>query len=242
MEGERMSDAKREQLSERQELLLSAYADGECSVFSRLLAKRLLASSEGARLFLSRLQSTSQVFKSFAVAHEPADLCGRISARIEAEHQAEETLAKRGVVDELHTQSWNERVFSRHSIFGGLSGAAVAAMVLVLVTRPSKPGEILPVYTGGPVAAQHSSPFHQATLGGGAATRSLAPQSSVQVDWMRTKGPLQVIEDPRDRSAVIWVRRQPGLSARKAAPFMATPTIRVLANEDASEQPVRHAK
>lgn len=237
-----MSEAKNSQLSERQEMLLSAYADGECSAFSRFMAKRLLQSNEQARLFLNQLHASSQTFKSFTNAHEPADLWGRISARIEAEQRAAQFLGGRATETAGASESFISRFLSRHAVIGGFSGAAVAAMVLVLVTRPTKPGEILPVFTDGPVAAQHASPFHQAAFGGQNSARALAPQSKVEVDWMRARGPLQVIESPHDRSAVIWVRKHPPVLSGTGTPAFPTPTIRVLPNEELPAQPLRQAK
>lgn len=227
-------------LTEKQELLLSAYADNECSFISRILAERLLKNNSNAQAFLTHLRSSSTLFKNHASSQDmTVDLWDRIANRIDAEEKAAFYLGQRRpqVTDE-RTSVW-ARLQTRHAALGGLSGAAIAAMVLVLVARPSKPGEILPVYTGGPVAAQNSSAFHQASFGAG--NGNVSPRSPMEVDWMRGNGSVRLIPNPNGQSATIWVRKKAPTQAVTRG-VIPTPTIRVLQQEGLDVPPVTRSK
>jgi hypothetical protein len=233
-----MKEYQPRELSEKEQILLSSYVDDECSFLSRLFAERLLKTNEEARLFVQNLKNTSHACKEHIVSIDSSvNLWDRISTRIDGEERAALYLGQRKPVLESASPSLIEKILSRQAILGGLSGAAVAATVLVLVSRPSKPGEILPVYTGGPVAAHNSSDFRQASLGNEA--QALAPQSAMQVDWMRGKGSFKIIQNPNDKSAIIWVRKKPFASS---LPSQATPTIRVLNEQGLDVIPPRAAK
>ena len=227
-------------LSERQQILLSAYADDQCSFVSRFLAERLIRANPDAQTFISNLQATSTLFKEHAPNREvTADLWARIDQRIDAEERAALYLGQRRAIPEREAASLFDRLASKQALFGGLSGAAVAALVLIVVSRPSRPGEILPVYTGGPVPAQSSSAFHQAAFEanpqGGFPSRS-----SMEVDWMRGNGSLQLIQNPNGKSATIWVRKKATTTA--ATRVAATPTIRVLEQEGIDVPPLSRSK
>lgn len=234
-----MREPETKELTEKQQLLLSAYADNECSFFSRWIAERLIKSHPDAQLFINSLKTNADIFRSTSTANDPsADLWNKISQRIDAEERAAIYLgARKPVVQEDSSGSWSTWL-SRHAVMGGLSGAAMAAMVLVLVTRPSKPGEILPVYTGGPVAAQGTSPFRQAAFNGVGSNG----RSTMEVDWMRANGSLQLIQNPTSKSAIIWVRKKNTNARNQQRNVFATPTIRVLPQEGLDAQPLGRAK
>lgn len=224
-----MREAGSKELSEKQQLLLSSYVDNECSYISRFLAERLLKNNNQARLFVQTLKNTSQTYRSLVSSQDSSvDLWDRIERRIEAEERASLYLGNRKPTSEAPHPSLLERLFSRQVWVGGLSGAAIAATVLVFVSRPSKPGEILPVYTGGPVAAHNSSAFHQASLGN---EQQMVGSSAMEVDWMRGKGSFKIIRDPSDKSAIIWVRKRPSGATGGNQLLQATPTIRVLSEK-----------
>lgn len=234
-----MREPETKELTEKQQLLLSTYADNECSLFSRWMAERLIKSNPDAQLFIDTLKNNAHIFRTATTADDSsADLWSKISQRIDAEERAAIYLGDRKpVVQDGSIATWSNWL-SRHAVMGGLSGAAIAAMVLVLVTRPSKPGEILPVYTGGPVAAQGTSPFRQAAFN----AAGTAGRSTMEVDWMRANGSLQLIQNPTGKSAIIWVRKKNPAARNQQRNVFATPTIRVLPQEGLDAQPLGRAK
>jgi hypothetical protein len=236
-----MRESAIKELSEQQEMLLSSYVDNECSFLSRVRAERLIKRSEAAKLFVKNLKNTSQTYRSlFSETTSSPDLWDKISQRITAEERAALYLGERRPTTERAESPSRGGFLSRHAVIGGLSGAAVAACVLMLVTRPTKPGEILPVYTGGPVAATNRSAFHQASLG--SSPQGTAPSSAMEVDWMRSTGSLKIIQSPSDNSAIFWVRRRSTGEIRRAQAIKATPTIRVLREEGLDVTPLGTAK
>lgn len=236
-----MRESGSKELSEQQELLLSTYVDNECSFLSRLRAERLIKRNETAKLFVQNLKNTSQTYRSlFADTVTSPNLWDKISQRIDAEERAALYLGQRKPSDSDHERPTLAHFFSKQAVLGGLSGAAVAACVLLLVSRPTKPGEIIPVYTGGPVAAHNASAFHQASLG--AAPQGSLPGSSMEVDWMRSNGSLKIIQNPTDNSAIFWIRKRPNAPALRAQAIKATPTIRALREEGLDVTPLGTAK
>jgi hypothetical protein len=236
-----MRESESKQLSEPQQLLLSSYVDNQCSFVARMRAERLIRQSEHARLFVESLKKTSQAYRSlFSTPTASPDLWDKINTRINAEERAALYLGQRKPVATANEGSFASHFFSKQALFGGLSGAAIAACVLVLISRPTKSGEIIPVYTGGPVAAQNASAFHQASLG--APQREVAPGSSMEVDWMRSNGSLKIIQSPNDKSAILWVRRKGATSGANARGIKPTPTIRVVREEGVDVTPLGTAK
>lgn len=236
-----MRDARSKDLSERQQILLSSYVDNECSFVSRLFAERLIKTNSEARLFVNNLKHTSETYRSHVPSHDGSvDLWNKISNRIDSEERAALYLGQRKQVDDPIGPTLVEKLLSRQALLGGLSGAAVAAVVLVVISRPSKPGEILPVYTGGPVAAHNSPAFHQASLGN--EVQPLSNSSTMEVDWMRGNGSFKIIQNPKDNSAIIWVRKRPFAAPLLNQTVKATPTIRVLNEQGLDVTPPRTAK
>ncbi|MEN9845986.1 MAG: hypothetical protein RIS36_1133 [Pseudomonadota bacterium] len=225
-----MRESGSKELSEQQELLLSSYVDNECSFIARMRAERLIKQNENAKLFVHNLKGISQTYRSlFSGNTTSPDLWDRISQRIDGEERAALYLGQRKPETLLLERPSLAQFFSKQAVLGGLSGAAIAACVLMFVSRPAKPGEILPVYTGGPVAAHNASAFHQASLG--SAPQGAIPGSSMEVDWMRSNGSLKIIQNPTDNSAIFWVRKRPGAQSLRPHAIKATPTIRVLGKE-----------
>ncbi len=209
------------ELSEGEQLLLSQYFDGECGFFARRRAEKLLQRSGAARDFLEALQEMSSECRSFAAENAPsADLWQRIESRIDSEERAAFYLGERRKDD--RRESFFSRLRSQQAVWGGLSGAVVAASALFFVTSPGS--------KAAPVPAQ---PFHQAAIGGMAASPASFQnnsRSAMEVDWMRANGSLKLIQDPSGKSATIWVRRRPGSvrtlnAARATPPSMATPHL-----------------
>ena len=236
-----MRESGSKELSEQQELLLSSYVDNECSFLSRMRAERLIKRNETAKLFVQNLKNTSQTYRSlFSDSAASPNLWDKISQRIDAEERAALYLGQRKPAVVEHQTPALAHFFTRQSVIGGLSGAAVAACVLLLVSRPTKTGEILPVYTGGPVAAHNTSGFHQASLG--STQQGVIPGSSMEVDWMRSNGSLKIIQNPNDNSAIFWVRKRPNTAALRNQTLKATPTVRVLRDQGLDVNPLGTAK
>ena len=234
-----MRDRGTHELSEQQQLLLSSYVDNECSFISRIRAELLIKRDNAAKVFIQDLKNTSRALQSLlSDTRTSPDLWDRISQRIDAEERAALYLGQRKPETEEMERSFLASFFSKQSVIGGLSGAAVAACVLMLISRPTtKPGEILPVYTGGPVAAHNRSAFHQASLGSTPQRAGLG--SSMEVDWMRSNGSLKIIQNPDDKSAIFWVRKR---STRTPLGIRPTPTIRSLREEGVDVTPLGTAK
>jgi hypothetical protein len=117
-----MRDDESINLSEKQQLLLSAYADDQCSFFSRFLAERLIRVNPDARTFISNLQATSTLFQEHAPNRDiSVDLWARIDQRIDAEERAALYLGQRKALPEREAASLFDRLASKHALFGGLS-------------------------------------------------------------------------------------------------------------------------
>jgi hypothetical protein len=138
-------------LSEKQELLLSRFHDGECSYLSAFLAGRLLARRAEARDFILNLEEIKgKCSQLSASTTEPAiDLWARIESRINQEQRASFYLGERRIADPK-----SSRISYRHAAIGGLSGAAIAAALLLVVSRPT---ELLTFSAPGAGPVAHSS-------------------------------------------------------------------------------------
>ncbi|MEY4668353.1 MAG: hypothetical protein RL518_1052 [Pseudomonadota bacterium] len=236
-----MRDSGSKGLSEQQQLLLSLYVDNECSFISRMRAEWLIKRNSFAQVFVQNLRNTSQTYRSlFSDTASSPELWDRISQRIDVEERSALYLGERKPATEQREQPALIAWFSKQSVIGGLSGAAVAACVLMLVSPPTRPAEILPVYTGGPVAAHNPSAFHQASLGASAQGISAGP--SMEVDWMRSNGSLKIIQHPNDKSAIFWVRKRPNAANLRAQAVKATPTVRAFHEQGIDVTPLGTAK
>jgi hypothetical protein len=218
-------------LSEKQELLLSRFHDGECSCLSAFFARRLLSKNTSAQHFLSELKGLSSQCSDFVSEPSSVDLWTRIDARIEQEQRAEfyvGTHRSRAAREPL----W-ERINLRHATFGGLSGAAIAAAVLMVLAQPQQI-VTFSAPAAGPVA--HNQLIQQAGITNANTQRSLYQTTpvkqhrSLEVDWMRANGSLKLIPDPSGSSAIIWVRPRSltSFSGRSAPQIKPTPLGRAL--------------
>lgn len=207
-------------LSESEEALLSQYFDGECSFITRRRAQRLINSNPLAQVFLEHLTSVgSQLKQESALSGVSVDLWSKIEARIDSEERAALYLGERR--REPERLSLLDQLRSKQALFGGLSGAAVAASVLLFVAAPADKSSVGPA----------PQSFQQAAVGGlEAQPASFSPnaQPAMEVDWMRANGSLKLFQNPSGKSATIWVRRNPQLlQGRGTLPntpiFIATP-------------------
>lgn len=215
-------------LTERQEALLSRYFDGECGLIRKLLAKRLLTHNILASDFLSVLEKQRSLHqKSKPLDSGSIDLWARIDARIEQETKAAFYLGNRQL--EESPRSLFDKLKPFQTLLGGLSGAAVAAIALVVLYNPreilsfsapqgallSRPGVFQPVGLGNSKPSMASQEF----------TRRGSP--ALEVDWMRSNGSLTVIPDPNGSSAILWIRRKrlPAASALRGALHQPMPLL-----------------
>ena len=197
-------------LTEHEEILLSQYFDGESGFFTRRRAERLIASNPLAKAFLENLSGIATDVRAASEASViKADLWSRIENRIEAEERAAFYLGDRR--ESAEASRFLPNIRSRQAFFGGLSGAAVAAAVLIVVSQPSTGKQ--------PPSASPTPGFRQNALGGldaRPASFTNGSQSTMEVDWMRSNnGSLKLIQNPSGKSATIWVRRR---AAFKPAP------------------------
>jgi hypothetical protein len=231
-----MTAKKGLELTDSQQLLLCRYFDNECTCVGRFLAQRLLGSRTEAREYLESLRRTGMSCRdAMSCGHVPhIDIWNRIEARIEAEERAAIFLGARN--QEGNRPRWG-RVSTSQVFLGGLSGAAVTAMALLLVTNPSNQSNYPTIATG--ASNPGASQFTQVGLGRVPGTKSLRARpvglsdqsgasSALEVDWMRANGPLRFIQNPGQRSSIIWVTKKSLSSAlpnRMSASVAVTPTI-----------------
>ena len=222
-----MDTGDKKQLTERQELLLSRYYDGEASFFDGFLAKRLLKTNASAPTFLASLQSlTTETTATVAASDVECDLWHRISARIEAEEKAAIYLGNRAATPTPQKEGFFANLLSSHALVGGFSGAAVAAVLVLSLTplSPSKNVPVIPVDSSTIVSA--SSGFKPVALENeGGSPRAVKPLTPMELDWMRGAGTLKIIQSPQSPSGVIWVNRQKRAKAVVSpapSPFNAT--------------------
>lgn len=197
-------------LSEKQQLVLSRYFDNESGFFERLLAKRLIALHPDARLFIDSLRDSAATHREIVNANAPSvDLWARIDARIDQEMKAAFYLGER------RAQEPAPRFFDKlkpvPALVGGLSGAVVAATVLLVLYQPK---EIVSFSSPQTALSGQAGAFQQVGLGNserpGSVPRALSRQqrAALEVDWMRANGSLRLIPDADGSSAIIWVRRK----------------------------------
>lgn len=212
----------KEQLSEKEELLLMKALDGEGSFVEDLRAKWLLKRSTLARDFVRlwgkvRTETVSELDSRVPV---DLDLWPRIAQRIEQEQRAELFLGKRTFKA--------ERVWFRSPALG-LAGASMAAAALMFLVLPR--GESLLRSGGLPqggagVALQNNvgpvSQLEPVAFSGAETQHRDRPQiiergvpeamlpQTMEVDWMRSDGRLKVIPMPSGQGGIIWVKRKNG--------------------------------
>lgn len=218
---------RHQQLSEKQELLISRFCDGECSCIGSYLAKRLVANNKAAKNFLEELQSIKHECAHLALSQPkpPSNLWERIDARIEQEEYAARFLGERRV--EESTVSLREWLSMRHVVMGGLSGAAIAVALITITSRPSQLLTFSAPAAGPVVGHQLVQPAGIGASNAPMARNSFAvtrPHNPLEVDWMRANGSLKLIPDPSGSSAIIWVRRPAARSTQKGYQARLVPT------------------
>jgi hypothetical protein len=229
-------------LSEKQQLLLSRFHDGECSFIFAFVARRLISRNPEALHFLSDLSNLKNHCSRLvnAARNTPVDLWERIDTRIEQEQRSAFYLGNRAI-DYSEKSLW-QRLSLRHAVVGGLSGATIAVALLVVVSRPSDLMTFSAPAAGPVTGNQMVQPVG---IGGTLAPRSrfqvkpARAHNPLEVDWMRANGSLKLIPDPSGSSAIIWVRRRPiapSISPTEKTGRLATPTPLGLAVTESETQ------
>jgi hypothetical protein len=221
-------------LSERREKVLVRYHDGEASLLDAMQAKLFLALCADSRDFFKTLDTIRDIARSddshiSATRTKRVDLWSNIESRIAEEERAALYLGTRPAALDLSSGANTPRhtaLFER--FFWGASGALVAASVTLVATtmfggkeqeglgrpqqfvlsRDTTQGEgASSRYT--PVAARRSAHINEIPVSSGTlpftASATRIPQAT-EVDWVRSEGSVQMIQDPIGRSAILWVK------------------------------------
>ena len=223
-------------LSPRSEKLLMKYFDGECGRLESLWASWIAKKNPSSEDFKSDLEACSSATRSMysSAGKEEIDLWNGIYREIaKAERLGVEKSP--GALESLGV--W----FSR--LGWGVSGALVTASVGVIMLRsgispvPGVSSDVNARYLSSqsPSNAQSSSlslaasnlpsesaPVTNASFGAPTAIplrRGLGfggNDPGVEIDWLRSSGHLRLIQDPSQRSTILWVQRNRSLNqARK---------------------------
>ncbi len=217
-------------LSEKQQLLLSRFHDGECSCVSAFYVRRLLSKNPSAKRFLSELEDLSSQCTTLAGRSCSVDLWGRIDMRIEQEQRAELYLG--AYRPPARPRSILQRIDLKHTAIGGVSGAAIAAVVLMVVSRPQQiisfsapsaapiaPNQLIQPAGITSYGSQRALLYQANPING---HRSI--ETGLEVDWMRANGSLRLIPDPGGSSAIIWVHPRSRLPVARRLPPQIKPT------------------
>lgn len=215
-------------LSEKEEVLLSKYYDGECDFLSSFFAKRLVNSNKAAKDFLNNLERCSHTFQSEAsqIASPAPDLWARIDQRISQEEKAAFYLGERRSPE--RAPSLLERLRASQVAVGGISGAAIAAAALFFVYAPKEISSFsVPFSASAPNSANQFQQigFENSQGSPRGTTFTQMGNQALEVDWMRSNGSLSLIPGANGSSAVIWVRRRAEIpsKARNHAALRPTP-------------------
>lgn len=205
-------------LSESEELLILKLVDGECSALDRFRARRLLASKAAAVQFKVESEALSERLRVREDPPPDVDLWMRVASRIAEEERAEVLLGRRTTDREDRA----ERFFGRFA--WGMSGALVTASLAFLVWQPFKGGSALstsPSANAGGGAEGEGAIRAVSLVSDGRSGPEAPPasgkkfgrpqiidravQGALEVDWMRSAGRVKVVQNPEERSAIIWV-------------------------------------
>lgn len=208
---------QRHSLTEKDCILLERYHDGECGVWARMSAERLLSRSEAALAFLEGLKDLSDINKdySYKISSRRCDLWSKIEKRIDEEERAEFFLGKR--TKESSENKRNGWSLDWSKVGWGLSGAFVTAAFGMVMFRLAslQPiqvegdnkvlANIKSSQTGGVMQAQQVK-LNEYPVSIGRSGSSI--RRPVEVDWMRSDGRVHIIQDQEDRSSIIWVKKK----------------------------------
>lgn len=220
-----MSDSvNKEPLREKDEFLLIKYLDGECGLFERFLAKRLIQNNPSALDFVSSLKSLSKDFANTRTELESVnvDLWSRVERRIEQEEKAAFYLGSR-VVSDVRTEVaplWNRVGVG---LGAGLLTACLAVFFSFGLSRnvvkedfSVQPAGSEMVYQSiepikfksfsAPLANEEVSFVSSQPFAGNSSLRDPSRVSS-RIDWVRSHGRVKMIKSSEKKLPIIWVKR-----------------------------------
>jgi hypothetical protein len=207
-------------MTESQRILLASYADGQCNWFDRIRAERLLSVSSDARGCLADLRALSkQVQEAYRVPNSSFDnLWQRVSARIDQEERAELFLGKRAPA-----RSWGWSLGDLRSWAYGSSLAAVVVTAALLIMLPASKQPVGYALSA-QGAAQNLMPVSlekQAAKIEKFTRPQILPDryvDAMEVDWVKGQGRVRLMQSPDGSSPIMWIKRQPGVQARRQVP------------------------
>lgn len=195
--------AGRDILTSSEENLLGRFVDKECGIVGRYRAKRLLRKNVHAGIFLAGLESLKENLIEYEsrFPEPPADLWGRIDARIT---QEERLLS---LDDGSAGRGWFEQVFlGLGRVSWGAAGGFAAAALLLLV------GNVFD--TGGQSSSPHysssisSQPVQLASGEYKVNSPRMEAGAGRRYDYLRSDGRVRVIRNPSQRSTIFWIRKR----------------------------------
>ena len=216
-------------LTEANEQLLVQHFDGETSWFANFRAQRLLKNSVEAREFVDTLKVIGEIARNeragiLATNDKPVDLWSRISARIDEEERVSLYLGNRVQAQRVESKVRFFDFLSFDRLAWGLSGGMVAAgftyfmvqstaltaranvAMIVDKVQKSDSANISAVSFSPRQAARRKVRFDDPPVPIQLA-QSRIP-SAVEVDWVKSDGRVSVMQEPSERSAIIWVKKR----------------------------------
>ena len=197
-------------LSEKEQILLMRFADGECSSSDSKKVEVLLAGSPAAEAFLSQIGSMAGLVRSQPEIAQPApELWKRVMNRIEQEERSALFLGQRrsqtffgfsSLIDSLQQLGW--KMYA--------PAAAAVAFCALFVVRLSGSPAVAPVM--GQLASENRSSLvnvstqasEQGSVEAGYSVPVLidedAPES-LEVDWMKSRGKVALSRNPQTGAA-----------------------------------------
>jgi anti-sigma factor RsiW len=106
-------------LQDNDELLLSAYCDGELDPVAASEFERRLAADESLKARYARLMSLRQAVRTLPLAEVPSDLQARIQARLKAE------VERPNNVTVLRRRNWSFQALAASAVFGAVISGSV---------------------------------------------------------------------------------------------------------------------
>lgn len=185
--------------------VLSMYHDGECGLFTRSIARFLLASNKNAISYLDSLSEQGTLIKSWSREEEQRTInWDHLSQRISQEEYSQVFLGDRkGSVEK--SNSWFK------PLGWGLSGAFASAMLVfsVMVGGVSDPQSKIDYSKvsdkslyGIPVVSQVNSPSVPTSR-----RVSVQSNSPIELEWLRSEGNLRMITPVRQGEVpIIWIK------------------------------------
>jgi hypothetical protein len=191
----------KDHISEQQELLLMKLYDGECNWLEKRRATSLVSQSLAARHYFANLEKNSNSLSEWGkeFTRNPVDLWDKIKARISQEERLESVSTGAsgiGVFASLLQNIWISR------IGWSMSGAFVTALAGWMVVRAPTSS----TYDVRSASSVDSIPLViNASEGEPMPMRSF--HSKLELDWLRSTGKLSMIQDPAQRTTMLWVKR-----------------------------------